>query len=1495
MDGLLNSLLCNVTVILLLGSLLIVLTRRSGTRSSAGKPDPSAQGQPGPSGDLSLEHYAAFDQLLAAWGREGRLPAAVADQVRDILADHVTAAMPRPSDPAGAPAPSRARPLPDAPSAPTHPSAAAPALPPSSAPTLAPSGTIPAPASEILGGAAALAPSGLQPTAAAAVLGGAAALAPSNLPPTASLPAGPAARSPQPAALLSSLGAALLALDTRRILLYLGSFLLVMSSLTLVIFNWSSLPALVQLAILAGTTAAIWAGGAWMGRRPDLAAAGSNLQAVAALLMPVVGFALGRPGLLDLAPRPAWLLASVVSLLAYLVAAWRTGRSFYSGAAAVAALSALLAALGGVAAGWHPPAALLLLATLLPLSRALRASAMPGLAAGPRWVALIGAALVGVVAGALALSGMASTAAVAATLGAGAVFCGLAYGAERHRAWLWVSLGLAPAAALVALSAADVEAAWLGLSLSLFALGYFLLSEPAAAHHRSSAPPLLVLGLAMGGLTLAWSVLGADIARLALPPLILLGAAAFTMAEAGRLQWTGAGRLGLAAGGLGAAGLLFVAWLALQLDTAGIPHGTIGLALLPLAGAAFAAARWWPGSRQRAYDLALQLVASLVTLAAGGAALLDTDAQLPGALLLTLILGGQAAMRRAWPWATLSLGCGALAAVFAVERLAPTDDLLRAATITALGTSAIYTLAGAQLRRSGLRYWTWPAIAWGALAGLSALGLAVLQIVTAPGVAAGVLLGLAALLGAHTALWRRPEPGYGAAPLLALATCIAAAEGFFLGWATAPGDLAYTLCGIVLGLALIGQALRRFGLAYARPYELLAFVLLPAAPLLALGSVAHLALTWALMAALYGAALWRYRIPWMLAPAFVAADLALLHGAGWLWPGGEPASAGLLIAAAVWLQSLGSAWLRRRPPPYGPAARWGYAGAAIGGALALALTLGSSGHGAVVALAFAALLALLTWIEQQEQNAWAGLALLALGLGLAHDAVGVELPWSLLLGSLEALLVLMLGWAVTALAAGRPRLLPFRRPLEHGAAAAAITLPAILVGESLLGAPAFAAAALLLLGLAVGLLGWRRRLPILAAPTLVLWSLAVVAHGVLVRPEVWSALDSSLLLALAWAQGAGAILVGVRHRWSGAKLAGAAAPNTPAASVSAAGAVPGGAGWRRLAPASTLGAILVTAIYAASIATGALALLAGLGNSLELAIVAGGLAALWTLAASIERSEAAAWGAFGLLVTALACAGDAAGIPAAWISGWIVLVQVGVCLAGWLLTWGGLVVWRRPSTFGPLGLALVSVPLALLLGGELPPFTFALASLGLLLVTVAVRERELRYAYAAGAAFVAAALSQLADWGVAELQWYVLPAGLYLLALAFGLRRFQGRRRASQLVEAAGLMLLLGVTFGQAIRPEGGLPYSLLLFAESLALVAYGALARLRVPFLGGAAFFVAGVTWMTVDSVRLANQWVLLGAVGLLMVAAYVVLERHQERLLRAGRYWAGQLRSWG
>jgi hypothetical protein len=209
-------------------------------------------------------------------------------------------------------------------------------------------------------------------------------------------------------------------------------------------------------------------------------------------------------------------------------------------------------------------------------------------------------------------------------------------------------------------------------------------------------------------------------------------------------------------------------------------------------------------------------------------------------------------------------------------------------------------------------------------------------------------------------------------------------------------------------------------------------------------------------------------------------------------------------------------------------------------------------------------------------------------------------------------------------------------------------------------------------------------------------------------------------------------------------------------------------------------------------------------------------------------------------------------------------------------------------------LSLLGVAVSTAITGGLPPLTFALASAGLLLATLAVRLRAIGYGYAAGAALVAAGMCQLADWGVRDLQGYVLPAGIYLLALSAGLRRFQGRRKVSQVIEAGAAMLMLGVTLGQALR-DGGALYELLICGEALAVAAYGTLLRLRVPFIAGVSFFIAGVLWAAVDNVRITNQWVLFGTVGLLMIAAYVLLERYQERLLRAGRAWASELRAWG
>ncbi|MFQ3661166.1 MAG: hypothetical protein SNJ69_02110 [Chloroflexaceae bacterium] len=1057
----------------------------------------------------------------------------------------------------------------------------------------------------------------------------------------ASAPAVPApapVAAPPPRVSVRSWSAALLALGTRRALLYLGAFLLVISSLTLVIFNWASFSPLAQFAILTGTTATLWGLGTWMARQPALGAAGANLQAVAALLVPVVGFALARPGLLDLAPRVAWQVASALSLALYLFTAWRTRRAFYAGAAVVAALSLIFAAPEALDWGWRSAVATGLLAALVPLTTRLQAAGAAEPAMGVARVSLIGVPVLVLGSAALYLAGLSNGSAFGVTLLATTLFCALRYGTDGRNWWFWAAVAPPPLALAVILATFDVPLRAHMLAMALLALGYLWLSAALERRLRSAAAPLAGGALALGALVLLPAVLDLPVARFALGPLAALGLSGVALVEWGRFAWLGPRRDSLAAVALAGGGAALSGWLGVLLTLAPLDNGQIGLILLPLAALAFAGARWWPGSLRTGYDPALQTLGFFIALIAGRLALEDATFQLPGALLLTLIFGGQATLRRGWPWAILCLGAGLLVAWFTLDRFFTGVAWLRATTLTALTLSAAYTLVGERLRVTALRYWTWPAIGWGVLAGCFAAMLALPEALREHPLAALTFLGLAGLTALHSYRWREALLGYGAAPLLATGALIAAGQGFFTPWQPQMGDLALLVCALTLGLALIGQVLRRIDRAYALPYELVAFFLLLLAPLLALGNPGRLSLTWASMAGLYVLALWRYRQPWFLALAFVAADPAALHAFAWLLPDRPPEWAGLLLAGLVWLQGLASAGLRRAPAPWKSAGRWGYASAGLGGAGALALAGASDGVLAGAALALAALLAVLAQVERREAAAAASLVLAVPGAWLAHTAAGLD---------------------------------------------------------------------------------------------------------------------------------------------------------------------------------------------------------------------------------------------------------------GAWASAWLVLELVGLSLLGWLATHVGLSLWRRVTGFGALG-AAVLLTLGAGLGGQFPPLTFALASLGLLLTTLGVRERQPGYAYGAGGVFVGAALSQLADWGVRELQWYVIPAGLYLLVLAGGLRRFQGHLRASQLIEAATVMLMLGVTAAQALLPTGGLFYSLLLFGESLLMATYGALSRLRVPFVGGIAFFVAGVLWMTVDTVRLANQWVILGIVGLLMVLAYVILERHQERLLRAGRYWAGQLRAW-
>ena len=300
--GLIVFLFCIVVPIALVIAAIVWIVRKI----SGGSPGPAIA-----SGRAALDE---LDQLVQRWAAQGRLADAAAAQVRALIAEERLAQ----TQPTPAPAP------------------------------LVPSASPPA---EV---APAVAPTQVQP---------AAEIPPASAPMPVPLPVAPSASVPAVAADAPAaprepwderMGRALLSLRTRQTLLFLGAFLLVVSALVLVVFNWASFPPILQFALLAGVCGGLWAGGTWLARQSGLERAGAGLQAVGAVLVPVVAFSLSRPGLLDLEPRGAWLLASALSLPIYALAAWRIRHPLFAVAGCVSGASAVLAALSGVDNQWLP-------------------------------------------------------------------------------------------------------------------------------------------------------------------------------------------------------------------------------------------------------------------------------------------------------------------------------------------------------------------------------------------------------------------------------------------------------------------------------------------------------------------------------------------------------------------------------------------------------------------------------------------------------------------------------------------------------------------------------------------------------------------------------------------------------------------------------------------------------------------------------------------------------------------------------------------------------------------------------------------------------------------------------------------------------------------------------------------------------------------------------------------------------------------------------------
>ena len=187
-----------------------------------------------------------------------------------------------------------------------------------------------------------------------------------------------------------------------------------------------------------------------------------------------------------------------------------------------------------------------------------------------------------------------------------------------------------------------------------------------------------------------------------------------------------------------------------------------------------------------------------------------------------------------------------------------------------------------------------------------------------------------------------------------------------------------------------------------------------------------------------------------------------------------------------------------------------------------------------------------------------------------------------------------------------------------------------------------------------------------------------------------------------------------------------------------------------------------------------------------------------------------------------------------------------------------------------------------------------LAVAGLTYLAAALVEQRLWLGYGAVAGLLAAyGLEVLLFLGQREVQWYALPAGVYLLGLGY-LEWREDRRRLARWIDRTAMLLLFGSAFWQSLAQSNGWRYALLMSAEGLGIAWWGSARRQRRFLYSGVSAVVIAVAGQLIEPLLSANRWIVFGAVGIFLVGIAILVERRLETVKQLSRELQERLEDW-
>jgi hypothetical protein len=179
----------------------------------------------------------------------------------------------------------------------------------------------------------------------------------------------------------------------------------------------------------------------------------------------------------------------------------------------------------------------------------------------------------------------------------------------------------------------------------------------------------------------------------------------------------------------------------------------------------------------------------------------------------------------------------------------------------------------------------------------------------------------------------------------------------------------------------------------------------------------------------------------------------------------------------------------------------------------------------------------------------------------------------------------------------------------------------------------------------------------------------------------------------------------------------------------------------------------------------------------------------------------------------------------------------------------------------------------------------------LLYVAAAFTHRWTRLGYIAIAMLLSAWMLQvfyIQQWdNLRQIQWYAIPAGLYLLGIAY-MEWQQGNRTFGRWLDYSTMILMLGSLFWQTLL--FGWVFSMFLGTEGLLSVLWGSARRLRRFLYAGMSGVVLATLGQLLNSLQSINQWIVFGIVGLSLVLVAIIVERKLEDI----KTWHEILETW-